>query len=122
MKHRHSNRPLGRKRAPRKRLMENLAQALLLHGSIVTSEANAKELRRFFEPLITHARKEKTLHVQRLLTARLGTKVGVDRLFKVAQDMAGRPGGYTRITHLPSQRQDSAREVRIDIVRESVQK
>ena len=101
--------------------MENLTASLLRHGSIVTTEAKAKELRRFVEPLITRARGEATLHTQRILRSRLGTQKVVSQLREVAREFVGRPGGYTRITHLPSQRNDSAREVRIDIVKPPTQ-
>ena len=57
MRHGKSGKKLGRKSANRKALMMNLASSLILHKKIKTTDAKAKELRRFIEPLITFAKK-----------------------------------------------------------------
>lgn len=116
MKHRHGNRILGRVTAHRQQLLRNLGGALLRHGSIVTEEAKAKELRRFLEPLITTARHEITLHRRRQLLRHLPRKEDVNQLLKVAQAHATRPGGYMRLTALPSRRSDAAKIVRVDLL------
>ena len=56
MRHRHGYRKLGRTSAHRKALLQNLAIALIEHGSIETTVEKAKELRRFVEKLITKSR------------------------------------------------------------------
>ena len=116
MKHRHGNRILSRTAEQRKHLLQNLASALFTHGSIVTSEAKAKELRRFVEPLITDAKKELTVHRRRELLRKLGSPSDLTGLQKAAQQNSTRPGGYLRLTKLPVRRSDSAHEVRIDIL------
>ena len=57
MRHAKLGRKLGRKTANRKALMMNLASSLIEHKKIKTTDAKAKELRRFIEPLITFAKK-----------------------------------------------------------------
>lgn len=116
MKHRHGNRILGRVAVDRRALLTNLSAALLTHGSIVTSEAKAKELRKFLEPLITKARQEKTLHQRRQFLATFPTKVTVERLYRVAEAAEKRPGGYLRLTRLPLMRQDGGAQMRVDIL------
>lgn len=116
MKHRHGNRILGRVAGDRKQLLQNLASALLQHGSIETSQAKAKELRRFLEPLITTAKRDTSLHVRRQLLAQLPTKQDVTRLLAVAKANAKRPGGYMRLTRLPLRRHDAATQARIEII------
>jgi len=116
MKKKHSNRILGRKAHHRKALLRDLSDALLTHGSIVTTEAKGKELRTFFEPLVTSAKGDITLARRRKLLASLRSKASFDRLIEVAKKNEKRPGGYLRLTHLPSMRADSAREVRVDFV------
>ena len=57
MRHGKLGKKLGRKSANRKALMMNLASSLILNKKIKTTDAKAKELRRFIEPLITFAKK-----------------------------------------------------------------
>jgi len=116
MKHRHGNRILSRVTADRKQLLQNLASGLLSHGSIVTSEAKGKELRRFLEPLITKAKREVSLSIRRQLLSELLHKNDVTQLLAVAKASAQRAGGYLRLTKLPVQRGDGSRQVRVDIL------
>lgn len=116
MKHRYNHRVLGRTATERHRLLQGLSSSLLRHGSVTTTAARAKELRRFFEPLVTHARQELTLHRRRRLLQKLLTKHDLPRLLEIALAQKGRPGGYLRITRLPCIRHDAASMVRIDIV------
>lgn len=116
MKKKHSNRILGRKAHHRKALLRDLSDALITHGSIVTTEAKGKELRKFFEPLVTAAKGEVTLTKRRRLLASLRSKEALSRLFDIAKQNEKRPGGYLRLTHLASNRADAAREVRVDFV------
>lgn len=96
--------------------MQNLTSSLLEHGTIVTSEAKAKELRKHFEPLITKAREELTLTNRRALIASLMHRADLMPLVEAAKKQIGRPGGYLRITKLPITRTDAARMARVDIV------
>jgi len=96
--------------------MGNLTSSLLEHKSLVTTEPKAKEFRRHFEPLVTHAKSELTLANRRYLLARLLHKKDLPLLLDVAKEHAKRPGGYLRITKLPITRADAARMARIDIV------
>ncbi len=116
MKHRHGNRILGRVAIDRRQLLSNLSASLLEYGSIVTSEAKAKELRKFFEPLLTKAKREKSLHQRRQLLAVLPTRESVERLLAAAGAASKRAGGYLRLTRLPLTRGDGARRMRVDIV------
>lgn len=116
MKHRHGNRILGRVAADRRQLLANLSSSLLEHGSIVTSEAKAKELRKFIEPLITKAKQETGLHVRRQLLSQLPRKADAKRLLAVAKANEKRPGGYVRLTRLPLTGGDAAAKMRVDII------
>ena len=53
MRHRNSGRKLGRNSSHRTALFNNLVTSLLTHGRIETTEAKAKELRRFADATIT---------------------------------------------------------------------
>ncbi len=119
MRKKKSNRILGRTSNQRLHLMRNLTSSLLEHGSIVTSEAKAKELRRHFEPLVTKAKSELTLANRRRLLSEVSGKEELVRLLDVAKSNQKRPGGYLRITKLPVDRTDAAKMARVDIVAQS---
>lgn len=116
MKHGHKNRILSRVKSDRKALLANLASSLLHYGAIETSEAKAKELRRFLEPLITKAKPETTLHIRRQLLSILPTKDDVARLLEAAKRHEKRPGGYVRLTRLPRTRKDASSQVKIELL------
>lgn len=119
MRHKHSNRILGRNSQDRKQLMQNLTSSLLEHGSLVTTEAKAKELRKHVEPLITRAKQDLTLANRRLLLSRLLHEKDLAPLVEVAKVHKDRNGGYLRLTHLPVTRADAAPQMRVDILRGS---
>tara|TARA_S200000501_G_scaffold195576_1_gene184175 strand:- start:685 stop:1077 length:393 start_codon:yes stop_codon:yes gene_type:complete len=116
MRHRKSGRKLGRKTAHRKALMSNLALALITHKKIKTTDAKAKELRTFIEPLITRAKKG-DIHSRRQVLKKIPHKNIVKELFDVvAPVFSKRNGGYTRITKLGFRDNDRASLSMIEFV------
>lgn len=111
MRHLRRGRKLNRTASHRKALMRNLASSLIIHKRIQTTDAKAKELRTFVEPLITFA-KQGTLHARRQVLKALPGKQGqrvTSILFdEIAPQMADRPGGYTRIIKLGNRTNDRA--------------
>ena len=88
---------LGRTTPHRKAMLSNMASSLILHKRISTTVAKAKALRKFVEPIITRA-KDDTTHSRRTAFSFLQDKESVKTLFdEVAEKIAARPGGYTRI-------------------------
>ena len=57
MRHRKKGRKLGVNPSHRRALLSNMAENLILHKRIKTTESRAKELRRYIEPLVTKAKK-----------------------------------------------------------------
>ncbi len=118
MRHRKVGRQLRRTSEQKLALMRNLAQSLIEHGAIETTEAKAKELRPFVEKLITKA-KEQTLHARRLAGRHVQQRKINDKLFQeVAPKFASRPGGYTRILKTGHRKGDGAEMARIELVGE----
>ena len=116
MRHRKSGRRLGMPWDRRMALMRGLAGALILHEGIRTTEARAKELRRFVEPLVTTS-KRGDVAARRLVLKKLPNKRLVEKLFDVyAPRFASRPGGYTRIIRLTPRHGDAASMVRIEFL------
>ena len=107
---------LGRTASHRAALLSNLASQLIQHKRIVTTLAKAKVLRTYIEPLITKA-KENTTHQRRVVFSYLQDKEAITELFgTVAEKVAGRPGGYTRIIKLGSRAGDAAETAMIELV------
>lgn len=116
MRHGKKNVKLNRTAEHRKALMMNLANALIEHKSIQTTEAKAKALRVYIEPLITKAKND-TLHNRRLVFRKLKNKEAIKELFgPISDKVADRPGGYTRIIKLQARRSDSADLALIELV------
>ena len=108
MRHRKKGRKLGRKSSNRKALLINLASQLVIHKRIKTTDAKAKELRSFIEPLITIAKKN-DLHSRRMVIKKLPHKNIVRSLFNdIGPKYSERPGGYTRIIKLGYRDNDRA--------------
>ena len=116
MRHRKSGRKLGRKTGHRKALMSNLASRLIEHKRIKTTEAKAKELRMFIEPLVTFARKG-DLHARRQVLRKIPHKDIVSILFNdIGPVYTDRDGGYTRIIKLGFRDNDRAPVSMIEFV------
>ena len=108
MRHNKSGRKLGRKTASRKALMSNLASALITHKRIKTTDAKAKELRMYVEPLVTFA-KRGDLHARRQVLKKIPRKTIIHELFDtIGPSFSDRDGGYTRITKLGFRDNDCA--------------
>ena len=108
MRHNKSGRKLGRKTASRKALMSNLASALITHKRIKTTDAKAKELRMYVEPLVTFA-KRGDLHARRQVLKKIPRKAIIHELLDtIGPSFSDRDGGYTRITKLGFRDNDRA--------------
>ncbi|MEE2765797.1 MAG: 50S ribosomal protein L17 [Candidatus Neomarinimicrobiota bacterium] len=108
MRHRKSGRKLGRKTGHRKALMSNLASQLIEHKRIKTTDAKAKALRMFIEPLVTFARRG-DLHARRQVLRKIPRKEIVSILFNdIGPAYSDRDGGYTRIIKLGFRDNDCA--------------
>ena len=117
MRHRKSGKKLGRTSAHRKAMFANMTASLIEHEAIRTTLPKAKELRRFFEPLVTLAAKADSVSCRRLAFSRLRNKQSVKKLFEVlGPRYRGRPGGYMRILKAGFRRTDCAPLARVELV------
>lgn len=116
MRHNKKFNHLGRKAAHRSAMLSNMACSLIMHKRISTTLAKAKALRIFVEPLLTRA-KEDNMANRRLVFAELKQKEVVTELFNnVAEKIANRPGGYTRILRTGFRLGDAAEMCIIELV------
>jgi large subunit ribosomal protein L17 len=107
---------LSRQTGHRKAMLANMACSLIEHKRINTTVAKAKALKQFIEPLVTKS-KEDTTHNRRICFSYLRSKYAVTELFReVADKVADRPGGYTRIIKLGNRLGDNADMAMIELV------
>jgi len=107
---------LGRTASHRKAMLANMASSLILHKRITTTLAKAKALRTYVEPIITKSKSD-TTHSRRTVFAYLQDKEVVTILFReIAEKVANRPGGYTRIIKLNNRSGDNAEMALIELV------
>jgi large subunit ribosomal protein L17 len=116
MRHGDKIKNLSRTASHRKALLTNLAIELIQHKRIVTTLTKAKALRTWIEPLITKA-KDNSTHSRRVVFSYLQNKEAVTELFStVAEKVASRPGGYTRVLKLGIRVGDNAEKAMIELV------
>jgi large subunit ribosomal protein L17 len=107
---------LGRTAPHRRAMLSNMANSLILHKRITTTLAKAKALRTYVEPLLTKSKEDNTTS-RRVVFSYLQNKETVTILFReIAQKIADRPGGYTRIIKTGSRMGDNAEMCFIELV------
>jgi len=108
MRHLNSGRKLNRTGSHRRALFRNLVLSLIRHGRITTTDAKAKELRRYADKMVTLG-KQGDLSARRLAFAFMQSHVAVKKLFdEIAPQFKERPGGYTRVIKFERRRGDAA--------------
>ena len=116
MRHQKKGKKLGVDPSHRKAMLRNLSANLIEHKRIKTTDARAKELRRFIEPLITKAKKG-DLNSIRQIAKKIPRKEIVNKLVNdIAPTFSSRNGGYTRIIKLGFRDNDRASVSLIEFV------
>ena len=116
MRHNKKFNHLGRKKAHRDAMLANMTISLIMHKRINTTVAKAKALRIFAEPIINRAKKDDMAN-HRLVFSYLQNKEAVKELFGVVADkIAERNGGYTRILKTGNRLGDNAETCFIELV------
>ncbi len=116
MRHAKKGKKLGREKAPRKAMLNNLATSIILYEKIITTEAKAKALRPMVEKLITRS-KVKSVHNKQILNKSLKDKKAVQKILDVlGPKYKNRKGGYTRIIKINRRLGDGAQIAQIELV------
>ncbi len=107
---------LSRTAAHRSSMLANMASSLILHKRITTTLAKAKALRMYVEPILTKGKADNT-NSRRVVFSYLQNKESIKELFgPIAQKIADRPGGYTRILKLSNRKGDNAEMAIMELV------
>ncbi len=125
MRHRKAGRKLKRTASHRRATLAALSTALLRHKRITTTIAKARETRMVVEKLITRAKNAAALkdapvagvHARREVGRLIKDREVISELFgPIAEKVATRPGGYTRIVKLGQRMGDAAEMAVIELV------
>jgi large subunit ribosomal protein L17 len=118
MRHRKKQIKLSRTKAHRRALFRNLLSALFTHGSIITTEAKAKEVKRRADRLILWAQRG-DLHSRRLAAGELFGAEPLKLLFeKWGKELQGRKSGFARVVRLWRRQGDGAPLALVELVRQ----
>jgi len=121
MRHRKTGRKLNRNSSHRIALMRSLAISIILHESIKTTLAKAKEIRGFLEPLVTLA-KENNVANQRKVYAKLRDRAAVAKLFdNIGPRFVERPGGYLRVIKRGYRSGDKSPIAQVEFLKEEIE-
>ncbi len=116
MPHQVHQRKFGRQTGHRKSMLRNLTLSVLRYESVKTTEAKAKEVRKFIDGMIVLG-KDGSLVARRKAIGWLPEQEIVEKLFTdLAERYADRPSGFTRTTRLPRRVGDSAPMMLIELM------
>jgi large subunit ribosomal protein L17 len=107
-------------------LLASLATSLFRHKKITTTLAKAKEARKLAERLISKAKRaavveseggKRGIHLRREVARYIADRGVVKTLFgEIAEKVANRPGGYTRVVKLGQRQGDAAQMAVLELV------
>ncbi|MBQ6840811.1 MAG: 50S ribosomal protein L17 [Bacilli bacterium] len=110
-------RKLGRNNQVRRSILAGLTKDVIMHESIITTEARAKEVRKFVDKMITYGKNGTLVSRRKALAFLHNDKAVVAKVFdELAKKYENRDGGYTRIIKIAERRGDDALEVKIELV------
>lgn len=110
-------RKLGRDTQVRRSILAGLTKDVINHESIITTEARAKEVRKFVDKMITYGKDGSLVSRRKALAFLHNDKDTVKKVFDdLAKRYENRDGGYTRIIKIAERRGDDALEVKIELV------
>ena len=110
-------RKLGRNNKHRRSMLATLTKQLIMNEKIVTTETRAKEVRKYFDKMVTYG-KNGSLVSRRLALAFLhNDEACVAKVFgDLATRYQERNGGYTRIVKYKERKGDNALTVILELV------
>ena len=113
-------RKLGRETRIRRSILAGLTKDVIMHESVVTTEARAKEVRKFVDKMITYGKRGTLVSRRKALAFLHNDTAVVDKIFNdLAKRYENRNGGYTQILKIAERRGDDALMVILKLVDEA---
>ena len=111
-------RKLNRETRQRRSILAGLTKTAIMNESVVTTEARAKEVRKFVDYMITYGKRGTLVSLRKALAFLHNDKEVVNKVFNdLAKRYETRNGGYTRIIKLKERIGDDALEVKLELVK-----
>jgi len=101
-------RKLGVDNKHRRSMLANLTKDLIMNESIKTTETRAKEVRKFFDKMVTYAKEGSLISRRKILAFLQNDNDATKKVFEIAEKQKERHGGYTQILKLTERRGDDA--------------
>ena len=113
-------RKLGRDNKHRRSMLATLTKQLIMNEKIVTTETRAKEVRKYFDKMVTYGKNGDLVSRRKALAFLHNDTEVVDKVFNdLAKRYENRNGGYTQILKLNERRGDDALMVILKLVDEA---
>ena len=110
-------RKLSRETRNRRSILANITRDVIMNEYVVTTEARAKEVRKFVDKMITYGKKGTLVSRRKALAFLYNDSEVVNKVFnELAHRYETRNGGYTRIIKLNERHGDDALQVRLELV------
>lgn len=110
-------RKLGRESRIRRSILAGITKDVIMKEGVITTEARAKEVRKFVDKMITYGKDGSLVARRKALAFLHNDKDVVNKVFnELAPRYAERNGGYTRIIKLKERVGDDALTVRLELV------
>lgn len=110
-------RKLSRESRHRRSILANITRDVIMNESVVTTEARAKEVRKFVDKMITYGKRGTLVSRRKALAFLYNDSDVVNKVFnELAKRYETRNGGYTRIIKLNERHGDDALQVRLELV------
>lgn len=110
-------RKLSRESKIRRSMLAGITKDVIMNESVVTTEARAKEVRKFVDKMITYGKDGSLVARRKALAFLHNDKNVVNKVFnELAPRYQERKGGYTRIIKLTERKGDDALEVKLELV------
>ena len=110
-------RKLGRESRIRRSILAGITKDVIMNEAVVTTEARAKEVRKFVDKMITYGKDGSLVARRKALAFLHNDKAVVSKIFnELAPRYAERNGGYTRIIKLTERKGDDPLTVRLELV------
>ena len=110
-------RKLSRESRHRRSILANITRDVIMNEAVVTTEARAKEVRKFVDKMITYGKNGTLVSRRKALAFLYNDSDVVNKVFnELAKRYETRNGGYTRIIKLNERHGDDALQVRLELV------